>query len=58
MLLLRLLLGLEPDPHSGVLRTAEVVPEWLDGLELNGVRALGRSWRIAVADGQVSAETA
>ena len=58
VLMLRLLLGLEPDPHSGVLRTAEVVPEWLDGLELNGVRALGRSWRIAVADGQVSAETA
>ena len=50
--------SLEPDPHSGVLRTAEVVPEWLDGLELNGVRALGRSWHIAVADGQVSAETA
>ena len=57
VLMLRLLLGLEPDPHSGVLRTAEVVPEWLDGLELNGVRALGRSWRIAVAGGRVSAET-
>ena len=57
VLMLRLLLGLEPDPHSGVLRTAEDVPEWLDGLELNGVRALGRAWRIAVAGSRVSAET-
>ena len=57
VLMLRLLLGLEPDPHSGVLRTAEVVPEWLDGLELNGVRALGRAWRIVVAGSRVSAET-
>jgi hypothetical protein len=32
------------------------VPEWLDGLELNGVRALGRTWRIAVAGGRVRAE--
>jgi glycogen debranching enzyme len=58
VLMLRLLLGLEPEPSSGLLRTAGAVPEWLDGLELNGVRALGRSWRIAVADGWVSGETA
>jgi hypothetical protein len=57
VLMLRLLLGLEPNPHTGELGTAEVVPEWLDGLELNGVRALGRAWRIAVAGSRVSAET-
>ena len=58
VLLLRLLLGLDSDPDAGRLRTAETVPEWLDGLELNGVRALGRSWRIAVADRRVTAEAA
>ena len=58
VLMLRLLLGIEPDPHSGRLATAATAPEWLDGLELNGVRAVGRLWRIAVAGGRVSAETA
>ena len=58
VLMLRLLLGLDSDPSSGTLRTAEIVPEWLDGLELHGVRALGRSWRIAVADSRVSVEAA
>ena len=58
VLMLRLLLGIEPDPQSGLLRTAATAPEWLDGLELNGVRAVGRIWRIAVAGGRVSAETA
>jgi glycogen debranching enzyme len=58
VLMLRLLLGIEPDPHSGRLRTAATAPEWLDGLELNGVRAVGKLWRIAVAGGRVSAETA
>lgn len=55
--MLRLLLGLEPDPHTDRLGSADVVPEWLDGLELNGVRALGRKWRIAVVDGRVGAES-
>jgi glycogen debranching enzyme len=58
VLMLRLLLGIEPDPHSGRLTTAATAPEWLDGLELNGVRAVGKLWRIAVAGGRVSAETA
>jgi glycogen debranching enzyme len=58
VLLLRLLLGLDSDPSSGRLQTAESAPEWMDGLELHGVRALGRSWRIAVAGGRVSAEAA
>jgi glycogen debranching enzyme len=58
VLLLRLLLGLEPDPVAGLLRTAETAPEWMDGLELSGVRAFGQSWRVGVAAGRVNAETA
>jgi glycogen debranching enzyme len=55
VLLLRLLLGLEPDPVTRELRTtAAAAPEWLEGLELQGVRALGRSWDVAVADGRVT----
>ena len=55
ILLLRLLLGLEPDPVNRELRTtATAVPEWLDGLELLGVRAFGRSWDVAVAGGRVT----
>ena len=55
VLLLRLLLGLEPDPVARELRTtASAAPEWLDGLELQGVRALGRAWDVAVADGSVT----
>src|SRR5215212_3917701 len=33
VLLLRLVLGLEPDPASGELRAAAAAPEWLEGLE-------------------------
>ena len=59
VLLLRLLLGLEPDVASGQLRTTvEQAPDWLDGLELEQVRALGRSWNVAVAGGRVSVEAA
>ena len=55
VLLLRLLLGLEPDPATRELRTtAGGAPEWLEGLELQGVRAFGRSWDVAVADGKVT----
>ena len=43
LLLLRLLLGLEPDPESRELRAnGSVPPDWADGLELDGVRAFGR----------------
>ena len=55
VLLLRLLLGLEPDPARRELRTtAASAPEWLDGLELQGVRAFGRSWDVGVSGGSVS----
>ena len=53
VLLLRLLLGLEPDPASGELRAAAEAPSWLEGLELDGVRALERTWRVTVAGGRV-----
>ena len=54
VLLLRLLLGLDPDPVAGELRSTQTAaPEWLDGLELEGVRALGRSWQVAVDGSQV-----
>jgi glycogen debranching enzyme len=54
ILLLRLLLGLEPDPATGVLRGGDRAPVWLNGLELTGVRALGQSWRVWVAGGRVT----
>jgi glycogen debranching enzyme len=55
VLLLRLLLGLEPDAAARELRThAAAAPDWLDGLELRGVRAFGRSWDVVVADGSVT----
>jgi glycogen debranching enzyme len=57
VLLLRLLLGLEPDPTAGALRAAGPAPEWLEGLELTGVRALGRPWRVAVAGGRVEVDS-
>jgi glycogen debranching enzyme len=58
VLLLRLLLGLEPDPGTAELRSAARPPAWLDGLELEGVPAFGRSWQVTVADGEVVVEGA
>jgi glycogen debranching enzyme len=58
VLLLRLLLGLEPDPASCELRAGATAPHWVEGLELTGVRALGRSWRVRVSGGAVGVETA
>jgi glycogen debranching enzyme len=53
LLLLRLLLGLEPHPESRELRSETVPPDWADDLELDGVRAFGRTWSVRVADGKV-----
>jgi glycogen debranching enzyme len=56
-LLLRALLQLEPEPASRSLRAfARGLPTWLDGLELEGVRAYGRRWRVRVQDGAAVAE--
>ena len=53
VLLLRLLLGLEPDPESRELRSETVPPDWADELELNGIRAFGQRWDVRVSDGEV-----
>jgi glycogen debranching enzyme len=52
VLLLRVLLGLEPDRQSGALKAnATGLPDWAEGLVLSNVRALGRAWSVRVADG-------
>ena len=55
VLLLRLLLGLEPDVESRTLKTVsgEVLPDWVGRLTLEGVRAFGRSWDVRARDGRV-----
>jgi glycogen debranching enzyme len=52
VLLLRALLGLEPDPASGTLRvTTDELPAWTNGLALTGVHAFGRRWNVRVENG-------
>lgn len=52
VLLLRALLGLEPDPDARVLRVAAAaLPEWAESLALTGVHAFGRLWDVHVEDG-------
>ncbi|HEY8102875.1 MAG TPA: glycogen debranching N-terminal domain-containing protein [Gaiellaceae bacterium] len=53
LLLLRLLLGLEPDPETRELRSHSMPPDWADTLELEGLRAFGRTWNVRVVDGEV-----
>ena len=56
ILLVRVLLGLEPDrPHQRLVSTVDdELPSWLDGLRLEGVRAFGRTWTVAVERGHVT----
>ncbi len=55
ILLLRVLLALEPNRELGVLEAhADDLPEWCEGLTLDGVRALGRTWTVSVDDGSAS----
>ena len=56
ILLVRVLLGLEPDRARQRLVTTvdDELPSWLDGLRLEGVRAFGRSWTVAVDRGSVT----
>ncbi len=55
ILLLRLLLGLEPDPEqrSLVSRAPAELPVWAGKINLGGVRALGRHWDVALENGAV-----
>src|SRR5688500_1564686 len=55
VLLLQLILGLEPDVGARELRASAVsAPNWVDGVELKGVPAFGRSWDVAVDGGSVT----
>ena len=59
VLLLQIVLGLAPDRGAHVLRSeAQEVPEWLDGLWLDGVHAFGRRWTVRVDRGSVNVEPA
>jgi glycogen debranching enzyme len=55
ILLLRLLLGLEPDTARGALTSGAPpdLPAWAGDLRLTGVRAFGRSWDVTLRDGEV-----
>lgn len=55
LLVMRTLLGLEPDGKSNMLvGTSAVLPEWLHGLRWRGVHALGGTWDVQVgSDGLV-----
>jgi glycogen debranching enzyme len=56
ILLVRVLLGIEPDRERQRLVTTvtDELPSWLDGLRIEGVRAYGRTWTIAVEGGRVT----
>jgi hypothetical protein len=52
-------LGLEPDRADGALRSAaKDLPDWADGLVLDGVSAFGRRWTARVESGAVTLEPA
>jgi glycogen debranching enzyme len=56
ILLVRILLGIEPDRERQRLisNVNDELPSWLDGLRIEGVRAYGRTWTIAVDRGHVT----
>ena len=56
ILLVRILLGIEPDRERQrlVSTVADELPSWLDGLRIEGVRAYGRTWSLAVERGHVT----
>jgi glycogen debranching enzyme len=56
ILLVRILLGIEPDRARQrlVSNVTDELPSWLDGLRIEGVRAYGRTWTVAVERGHVT----
>jgi glycogen debranching enzyme len=58
VLLLRVLLGLEPDHRRHVLasQAPEELPSWAGSLRMTGVRALDKLWDVRLEDGHVSVE--
>jgi glycogen debranching enzyme len=60
VLLLRLLLGIEPDHRRHVLGSIapEDVPAWAGSIRLTGVRAFDRAWDVQLEDGRVMIDEA
>ncbi|MBD0330898.1 MAG: amylo-alpha-1,6-glucosidase [Thermoleophilia bacterium] len=58
VLLLRVLLGLEPNPALHTLESAAPpeLPSWIGDVRLKGVPAFDASWDVAVSDRRVSVE--
>ena len=56
ILLVRVLLGIEPDRERQrlVSTVTDELPSWLDGLRIEGIRAYGRTWTVAVERGRVT----
>ncbi len=56
ILLVRVLLGIEPDRERQrlVSTVTDELPSWLDGLRIEGVRAYGRTWTVAVERSRVT----
>ncbi|MDQ3671879.1 MAG: amylo-alpha-1,6-glucosidase [Actinomycetota bacterium] len=56
ILLVRVLLGIEPDRvrQRLVSNVTDELPSWLEGLRVEGVRAFGRNWSLAVERGRVT----
>ncbi len=55
VLLLRLLLGLQPNRRRHLLETIapQDLPSWAGTLRLSGVRAFGKSWEVRLEEGRV-----
>jgi glycogen debranching enzyme len=47
-LLMRALLGLEADPRRGVVRVAPFLPDWLPGVCIDNMQALGTHFDLEV----------
>jgi glycogen debranching enzyme len=59
VLLLRVLLGLEPDPERRTLAVrGDSLPSWAGDLTLGGLHAFGRRFDVHVRDGRVELEAA
>ncbi|HUG64015.1 MAG TPA: glycogen debranching N-terminal domain-containing protein [Gaiellaceae bacterium] len=56
ILLVRVLLGIEPDRERQrlVSTVTDELPSWLDGLRIEGLRAYGRTWTVAVERSRVT----
>lgn len=59
VLLLQVLLGLRPDrERRALVSAAGRLPPWVGSMRLDGVRAFGRPWDVAVRAGEVSVQAA